>query len=77
MFEDAYVAPDSSTLEQLKDLISKHILIEETINESNFIKNAIVREISRGLTSPCDQVLASVTTSSITRLLKYSCFIVL
>ena len=77
MFEDAYVAPDSCTLEQLKELSSKRILIEESINESNFITNAIAREIFGGLTSPCEQVLAIVTTSSITQLLKYSYFIVL
>ena len=53
MFEDVYVALDSGTLEQLKELISKHILIEESINERNFI----TREMSRGLTSPCEQVL--------------------
>ena len=62
---------------QLKELSSKRILIEESINESNFIKNAIASEIFGGLTSPCEQVLAIVTTSSITQLLKYSCFIVL
>ena len=77
MFEDAYIAPDSSTLDQWKELSSKRILIEESINESNFITNDIAREISGGLTSPCEQVLEIVTTSSITRLLKYSCFIVL
>lgn len=58
MFEDIYVARDSGTLEQLKELSSKRRVIEESINESSFITEAIAREISGGLTSPCEQVLA-------------------
>lgn len=59
MFEDVYVGRDSGTLEQLKELSSKRRVIEESINESSFITDAIAREISGGLTSPCEQVLSN------------------
>ncbi|RVW65096.1 hypothetical protein CK203_034934 [Vitis vinifera] len=57
VFEDVYVGRDSGTLEQLKELSSKRRVIEESINESSFITDAIAREISGGLTSPCEQDL--------------------
>ncbi|KAM7468387.1 hypothetical protein LguiB_015949 [Lonicera macranthoides] len=55
VFEDIYPARDSGTLEQLKELSSKRRVIEESINQSNFITEAIAREISGGLTSHCEQ----------------------
>ncbi|KAJ7954066.1 BRO1 domain-containing protein [Quillaja saponaria] len=57
VFEDIYAACDSATLEQLKELSSKRRVIEETINESSFITEAIAREMSGGLTSRHQQDL--------------------
>lgn len=57
VFEDVYVARDSGTLEQLKELSSKRRAIEESINESSNITEAIAIEISGGLTSPFQQVI--------------------
>lgn len=56
-------ASDCGTLEQLKELSSKRKAIEDSINESTFITEAIAREMSGGLTSRCEQVIDS---SSIT-----------
>lgn len=58
MFEDVYVAHDSATLEQLKELSSRRRAIEESINESSSITEAIAREMSGGLVSRCEQVTA-------------------
>lgn len=55
VFEDIYAARDSATLEQLKELSSKRRVIEESINQSSFITEAIAREMSGGLTSHCEQ----------------------
>ncbi|EXB49711.1 hypothetical protein L484_006260 [Morus notabilis] len=57
VFEEVYGASDSCTLEQLKELSSKRRLIEESINESTSITEAIAREMSGGLTSHSQQVL--------------------
>lgn len=57
VFEDVYVAHDPGTLEQLKELSSKRRAIEESINESTFVTEAIAREMSGGLTSHCQQDL--------------------
>lgn len=57
MFEEAYAARDSTTLEQLKELSSKRRMIEESINESSSITTAIAREMSGGLTSRSEQVI--------------------
>lgn len=51
VFEEAYAARDSATLEQMKELSSKRRVIEQSINESSSITEAIAREISGGLTS--------------------------
>ncbi|KAF7132025.1 hypothetical protein RHSIM_Rhsim09G0111300 [Rhododendron simsii] len=56
-FEDIFPSRDSGTLEQLKELSSKRRAIEESINESRFITEAIAREISGGLTSHVEQDL--------------------
>ncbi len=56
VFEDVYAARDSATLEQLKELSSKRRVIEESINESSFITEAIAREMYGGLTSQIQQV---------------------
>lgn len=50
-------ASDSGTLEQLKELSSKRKAIEDSINASTFITEAIAREMSGGLTSRCEQVM--------------------
>uniref|UniRef100_A0A5B7ASP1 BRO1 domain-containing protein n=1 Tax=Davidia involucrata TaxID=16924 RepID=A0A5B7ASP1_DAVIN len=57
VFEDIYPTRDSGTLEQLKELSSKRRVIEESINESSSITEAIAREMSGGLTSHCEQDL--------------------
>ncbi|XP_057961702.1 uncharacterized protein LOC131153428 [Malania oleifera] len=57
VFEDVFIAHDSGTLEQLKELSSKRKVIEESINESSFITEAIAREMSGGLTSRFEQDL--------------------
>uniref|UniRef100_A0A2N9F1H6 BRO1 domain-containing protein n=1 Tax=Fagus sylvatica TaxID=28930 RepID=A0A2N9F1H6_FAGSY len=57
VFEDVYAARDSATLEQLKELSSKRRVIEESINESSFITEAIAREMYGGLTSQIQQDL--------------------
>ncbi|CAK9176222.1 unnamed protein product [Ilex paraguariensis] len=55
VFEGIFPARDSGTLEQLKELSSKRRVIEESINKSSFITDAIAREMSGGLTSQCEQ----------------------
>ncbi|KAK6921771.1 BRO1 domain [Dillenia turbinata] len=57
VFEDVYGARDPGTLEQLKELSSKRRVIEESINKSSFLTEAIAREVSGGLTSRCEQDL--------------------
>lgn len=57
VFEEAYVARDSATLEQLKELSSKRRILEESTNKSSPITKAIAREMSGGLTSHSQQVL--------------------
>ncbi|KAK6116364.1 hypothetical protein DH2020_049826 [Rehmannia glutinosa] len=55
LYENVFSASDSGTLEQLKELSSKRKAIEDSINESSFITEAIAREMSGGLTSRCEQ----------------------
>ncbi|XAR65399.1 hypothetical protein NMG60_11009518 [Bertholletia excelsa] len=55
IFENMFPSRDSATLEQLKELSSKRMAIEESINESSSITEAIAREMSGGLTSHCEQ----------------------
>ncbi|XP_004297136.1 PREDICTED: programmed cell death 6-interacting protein [Fragaria vesca subsp. vesca] len=57
VFEEAYVARDSATLEQLKELSSKRRILVESTNKSSPITKAIAREMSGGLTSQSEQVL--------------------
>ncbi|OVA05238.1 BRO1 domain [Macleaya cordata] len=57
IFEEIYMAPDPSTLEQFKELSSRRRVIEETMNETSFITKAIAREMAGGLTSRHDQEL--------------------
>lgn len=61
VFEDVYVAHDSATLEQLKELSSRRRAIEESINESSSITKAIAREMSGGLVSCHEQDLHRIT----------------
>ncbi|XP_029130438.1 uncharacterized protein LOC109814572 isoform X2 [Cajanus cajan] len=55
VFEDVYAACDSATLEHLKELSSKRKAIEDSINESSFITEAIAKEMSGGLESRYEQ----------------------
>ncbi|KAJ4841362.1 hypothetical protein Tsubulata_016493 [Turnera subulata] len=55
VFEDAFPARDSATLEHLKELSSKRSVIEESINQKSFITEAIAREMSGGSTSRIEQ----------------------
>ncbi|GAB4828900.1 hypothetical protein Ancab_018561 [Ancistrocladus abbreviatus] len=57
VFEDIFSAHDSATLEQLKELSAKRRAIEESINETSSVTDAIAREMSGGLTSHCQQDL--------------------
>ncbi|XP_050375137.1 uncharacterized protein LOC126792718 [Argentina anserina] len=57
VFEEAYAARDSATLEQLKELSSKRKILEESTNTTSPISKAIAREMSGGLTSQSEQVL--------------------
>ncbi|XP_074326728.1 uncharacterized protein LOC141664673 [Apium graveolens] len=55
VFEDIFVARDSGTLEQLKELSSTRRVIEESINDVSVITEAVAREMSGGLSSQCEQ----------------------
>lgn len=57
IFEDIFAARDSATLEHLKELSCKRRIIEDSINQSSYITEAIAREISGGLTCPFQQDL--------------------
>ncbi|KGN52053.1 uncharacterized protein LOC101214130 isoform X1 [Cucumis sativus] len=57
VFEDKFIARDSGTLEQLKEITSRRRVIEESINETSSITDAIAREMSGGLSSHTQQVL--------------------
>lgn len=54
IFEDAFVASDPGTLEQLKELSSRRRCIE-FINKNSCVTEAIAREMSGGLTSRNEQ----------------------
>ncbi|MBA0834725.1 hypothetical protein Goarm_007052 [Gossypium armourianum] len=60
VFEDVFSARDPATLEHLKELSSRRRVIEESINQSSFITEAIAREMSGGLTSHCLRVILIV-----------------
>ncbi|KAK7407571.1 hypothetical protein VNO78_09524 [Psophocarpus tetragonolobus] len=55
VFEDVFAACDSATLEHLKELSSKRKAIEDSINESSFITEAIAKEMFGGLESRYEQ----------------------
>ncbi|ERN05458.1 hypothetical protein AMTR_s00007p00246960 [Amborella trichopoda] len=57
IFEETYHAHDPGTLAQLKELSSRRRAIEESINGSSFITEAIAREMYGGITSRCQQDL--------------------
>ncbi|KAJ4961297.1 hypothetical protein NE237_021207 [Protea cynaroides] len=57
VFEEIFIARDSGTLEQLKELSSRRRAIEESINESSFMTEVIAREMAGGLTSRYEQDL--------------------
>ncbi|XP_075495760.1 uncharacterized protein LOC142533050 isoform X1 [Primulina tabacum] len=54
-YENVFLASDSVTLEQLKEMSSKRRAMEESINEKSLVTAAIAREMSGGLTSRCQQ----------------------
>nr|GMD26748.1 programmed cell death 6-interacting protein isoform X2 [Ipomoea batatas] len=58
IFEDAFVASDPGTLEQLKELSSRRRSIE-FINKNSCVTEAIAREMSGGLTSRNEQAVAA------------------
>lgn len=58
MFEDVYVAHDPATLELLKELSAERKVIEEFINDSSSITEAIAREMSGGITSKFQRVFS-------------------
>ncbi|KAI4313960.1 hypothetical protein L6164_026903 [Bauhinia variegata] len=60
VFEDVFAVCDSATLEQLKELTAKRRAIEECINESSCITEAIAREMSGGLVSRIEQDLYKI-----------------
>ncbi|KAI4313859.1 hypothetical protein L6164_026806 [Bauhinia variegata] len=62
VFEDVFAVCDSATLEQLKELSAKRRAIEESINESSFITEAIAKEMSGGLVSRIEQLTACVVS---------------
>ncbi|KAL3510852.1 hypothetical protein ACH5RR_030253 [Cinchona calisaya] len=55
VFQEVFPACDSGTLEQLKEMSSKRRAIEESINESSSLTEAIAREMSGGLTLRCER----------------------
>lgn len=57
VFEDVFKAGDCATLELLKELSAKRRPIEESINQTSSITEAIAREMSGGLTSRHEQDL--------------------
>lgn len=57
VFENVFSAIDSDSLEQLKELTAKRRLIEESINGTSYITEAIAREMHGGLTSRNQQEL--------------------
>lgn len=67
VFEDVIAARDSATLEHLKELSSKRRVIEESINHTSYITEAIAREISGGLTSRCEQVICEFLNESLVK----------
>ncbi|KAL9225780.1 hypothetical protein vseg_001667 [Gypsophila vaccaria] len=55
VFEDAFVARDGASLEQLKELSAKRRLIDESVNDTSCITEATAREMAGGLTSRIEQ----------------------
>ncbi|BAT98990.1 hypothetical protein LR48_Vigan06g129900 [Vigna angularis] len=60
VFEDVYPARNLVTLEHLKELSSKRKAIEDSINESSFITEAIAKEMSGGLESRYEQDIQKI-----------------
>lgn len=63
------LASDSGTLEELKELSSKRKAMEESINQSSSVTEAVAREMSGGLTSRCEQVKKTLLFECIFRIL--------
>eukprot|EP00850_Spirogloea_muscicola_P015562 SM000120S25711 [mRNA] locus=s120:258470:258958:- [translate_table: standard] len=61
VFEESYYARDSGTLEQLKELSARRKLIEEAVNGSSNLSEAIAREMHGGTTSKILQASPSYT----------------
>ncbi|XP_010556378.1 PREDICTED: BRO1 domain-containing protein BROX [Tarenaya hassleriana] len=57
VFENVLPSYDPGTLEQLKELSSKRKIVEDSVNKTRTVSEAIAREMNRGLTSACEQDL--------------------
>ncbi|KAL9305996.1 putative BRO1 domain-containing protein [Arabidopsis thaliana] len=57
LFEKALQAAGPVTLGEVKDLTSKRKIIEECVNKTSKVTDSTAREMTRGLTSVCDQDL--------------------
>lgn len=69
VYQDVLLASDSGTLEELKELSSKRKAMEESINQSSSVTEAVAREMSGGLTSRCEQVKKTLLFECIFRIL--------
>jgi hypothetical protein len=57
VYEETFYARGSGTLEPLKELSSRRRAVEESVNRSSFITEAIAREMAGGTTSRIQQDL--------------------
>ncbi|MED6218616.1 hypothetical protein PIB30_028170 [Stylosanthes scabra] len=55
LFEDLFITRDSATLEQLKELSSRRRAIEESINNTSLVTEAIAKEMYGGKVSRIEQ----------------------
>lgn len=55
MFEKVLSCDGPTTLQEVKNLSSKRKAVEESVNRSSNVTDAIAREMNRGITS-CEQV---------------------
>lgn len=56
LYEESFCARDSGTLEQLKELSSRRLAIQDSINGISRLTPVIAREMAGGITSPVLQV---------------------
>ncbi|MED6163806.1 hypothetical protein PIB30_083618 [Stylosanthes scabra] len=60
LFEDLFITRDFATLEQLKELSSKRRAIEESINNTSLVTEAIAKEMYGGKVSRIEQDLHKI-----------------